>query len=54
MKKALLALLSVILSFSLFACTPDDPADQGGGDDAKNPGLSSPIELPFTDIELGN
>lgn len=55
MKKALFALLTLLLCFSLFACNPKDKEDS---DDKKpsedlTPGLSEPIETPIIDVPLG-
>ena len=57
MKKALLALLSLLLCFALFACTPDDPNEGGNNDQSQggtNPGLKDSTDTPIIDLELNN
>ena len=54
MKKAIFALLTLLLCFSIFACKPkdeEDPDDNPGVD--PTPGLSEPIETPIIDVPLG-
>ena len=55
MKKALLALLAILLSFSLFACGDKNGDSEGTNDTPKieNPVSGNPIETPFVEIPLG-
>ena len=56
MKKALLALLAIILCFSLFACDPNEEPDDNEGDQSQTDDkldLKDPFDTPFADIELG-
>lgn len=55
MKKALLALLTLLLSFALFACTPeDDPNGKDPTDPPAGPVIpgSGTVDTPYTDIDL--
>ena len=55
MKKALLALLAILLSFSLFSCgdKTDDPADPNETPKIENPVSGNPIDTPFVEVPLG-
>ena len=56
MKKALLALLTLLLCFSLFACGPKDEQNDGGNNGPQipsTPGFDEPIDTPIVEIPLG-
>lgn len=55
MKKALLALLAILLSFSLFACGDgtDDPESSNDTPKIENPVSGNPIDTPFVEVPLG-
>ena len=55
MKKALFALLTLLLCFSLFACKDKNGDETDGNKPTVNPtpGFSEPIETPIIDVPLG-
>ena len=56
MKKALLALLALLLSFSLFACTPEETPGEKPGQTPSGPEIPEEIQgtdTPYVDVPLG-
>ena len=52
MKKLLFLLLTLVLSFSLFACKPEDEETGDTNKPAPTPGFSEPIDTEIVDIPL--
>ena len=50
MKKALIALLSLIMCFALFSCTQGDNGDSGNKKEDHT--FKGDIETPFVDLEF--
>lgn len=55
MKKALLALLTVLLCFAFIACEPqpEEPEKKPEQSQETKLPITDPIDTPFADVELG-
>ena len=53
MKKLFALLLALVLAFSLFACTEDEPDDDGGTPPAFTPGTDGGVETPIIPLPMG-